>query len=159
MDPSLCGIQSTRLLRLHSTPDFSRVSKADRAHELPLYSFRSFWNGLIIAPAFDKTRMSRALGALDLLSRAYRPSQAAHLAVSRFRGKCYDHGRVVLHGRFAAPGRAASSLLPTLCIHDHNTAPDCRKALRGLRFPSGVCGLFTTTAVSLGPGLGQRGSR
>jgi len=29
-------------------------------------------------------------------------------------------------------------------MQNHNTAPDYSKALRGLRFPLKVCGIFTT---------------
>ena len=50
-------------------------------------------------------------------------------------------------------------LPPTLRTSSRITTVGCSKAPRGLRFPVGVRGLFTTKPGSLGPGRGQWGAR
>lgn len=50
-------------------------------------------------------------------------------------------------------------MLPTLCKQNRVTTSSCSKALRGLRFPLEVSGLFTGIAISLGFYSGQLSDR
>jgi hypothetical protein len=92
------------------------------------------------------SRLSRPLGALDIFSRACRPSRTAHLPLSQ-RPKALVRNTVA-EGRcsivaYPVPGETGIKRLPsTLCIHNRAPAAGCSKTPQGLLFPLGVRGLF-----------------
>ena len=85
------------------------------------------------------------MGALDIFSRACRPSQTAHLPLSQglrpWLGMQPWKGGVPLTSP-QPPERLVQQLPPTLCNQSRIPATGCSKAPRGLLSPLGVPGLF-----------------
>ena len=92
------------------------------------------------------SHLSRPLGALDIFSRACRPSRTAHLPL--FQRTKAPVRNTVAEGRcsiLASPSsrRNQDRRLPsTLCIHSRIPAAGCSKTPQGLLFPLGDRGLF-----------------
>lgn len=116
----------------------------------------------LVRPAFGLalyggvlTRLSRPLGALDILSRACRPSRTAHLPLSRGSTPRLE-ARSPVAGVSLAPPRPpekAPHWLPaTLRTSNRASAAGCSKAPRGLLAPPGVPGLCTRRWVRRAPG-------
>ena len=89
------------------------------------------------------TGMSRALGTLVSFSRAYRPSQTAHLMVFSFELAITK----LLSGVTLSPSRIPENALRrlplTLGSKSITTTSGCCKAPWSLRFPLEVAGIFT----------------
>ena len=132
----------------------------------PAFAPRTLIFEIRVKPAFALalyggflTPLSRPLGALDIFSRAWRPTQTAHLSLSPF-------GLVVRHRKGGVPlapprplARPLRRLPPTLHIPHRTTTTGCSKAPRGLCFLPGGTGLCASKSISPGSGQGQWGSR
>ena len=103
------------------------------------------------------TPLSRPLGALDIFSRAWRPTQTAHLSLSPF-------GLVAQRRKGGVPlapprplARPLRRLPPTLHIPHRTTTTGCSKAPRGLCFLPGGTGLCASNADFAGLRAGTVG--
>ncbi len=106
------------------------------------------------------TRLSRPLGSPDTFSGEWRPTQTAHLPMSR-QSRLAPQLEVggVSSTAPRPPERPLRSLPPTLRTPSCRATAGCSKAPQGLRFPTGVPRLFTGMSGSPASGRGQWGSR
>ena len=101
------------------------------------------------------SRLSRPLGPLDIVSRGCRPSQTAHLSLSREQHSLLGTQSGKAGVPLAPPSAPESRLhgLPaTLCSPDRIPTAGCSKAPRGLLVPLGVPRLLTRMRVHPAPG-------
>ena len=93
------------------------------------------------------TRLSRPLGALDIFLRACRPSETAHLSRSPCRLETQSQEGGVTLSPPPDPEAWLRRLPPTLCTRNRAPTTGCSKGPWGLRFPSGVPGMFAGKRV------------
>ena len=103
------------------------------------------------------TRLSRPLGPLDIFSRGCRPSETAHLSRSPFGLETQSQEGGVTSAPPPDPEIGLLRLPPTLCTRNHAPTTGCSKGPRGLRFPSGVPGMFSGQWVHRDPDRDSRG--
>ncbi len=127
------------------TQRFARARLSSR-HPLAVLNNVRLTYALTLFSRFP-THLSQPLCALDIFSRACRPSQTAHLPMSphsRVRVRDTVTGRWCLMDGSAITWRLWHRRLPpTLHTCDQAPTADCSKALRGLHFPLEVSRLCT----------------
>ena len=132
----------------------------------PAFTSRILAGRIRVKPAFALalyggvlSRLSQPLGAPDIFSGVWRPTQTTHLPLSPSGLEMQLRKGSVSLAPPLPLARKLRRLLPTLHIRSHTPATGCSKAPQGLRLRLGGTGLCASKSISPGSARGQRGSR